>query len=201
MEIRSGRELSQENDQEKERDRFYRGGIMNSTRLIENLYQVGVHGALSEEDEQKLAWIQEFLSMFDFLWNHSGLFMEIIDVPTIQEGKIYGFYNTVYAQFLRHSFDEQKKFKDILSIAHGSTFLKFMEARKFQNTLSAGEYTFHEFNKCPIARVYWRYSTYPHEVLPGYERMFSLGMLIRKLPRKNMIVRFFQGLFKKTTHQ
>lgn len=91
---------------------------MNSTRLLENLYQVSIHGGLSAEDEQKLMWIQEFLSMFDFLWNHSELFMEIVEIPKTQNGKIYGYYNTVYAQFFKYSFEEQKKFKDIFSIAH-----------------------------------------------------------------------------------
>lgn len=197
MEVRSGREISLENDQEKERDRFYRGGVMNSARLIENLYQVGVHGSLSEENERRLMWIQEFLSMFDFLWNHSGFFMEIIDMPTSKEGKIYGFYNTVYAQFLKHSFDEQQKFKDILSIVYGYTILKFLETRKFKDTLSDGEYTFHSYNKRPVAMVYWRYSLYPHEVLTGYNRMFSMGMLVRKIPKRNILVRIFRSVFKR----
>ena len=43
---------------------------MNTSRLIENLYQVSIHGIMSAEDEKRLVWMQEFLSMFDFLWNH-----------------------------------------------------------------------------------------------------------------------------------
>lgn len=174
---------------------------MSSARLIENLYQVSVHGSLSRENEQKLMWIQEFLSMFDFLWNHSGLFMEIIDIPTTKTGVVYGFYNTIYAQFLKHSFDEKKKFKEVLARVHGMSILQFLEIRQFKNTSSAGEYTFHQCNKRPVARIYWTYSLCPHEVFPEYNRMFSMGVLVRKIQKKNIFVRLFQYLTHRNSKQ
>ncbi len=58
---------------------------MNTSRLIENLYQVSIHGIMSAEDEKRLVWMQEFLSMFDFLWNHSEFFMEMINMPTTKQ--------------------------------------------------------------------------------------------------------------------
>lgn len=139
---------------------------MNSTRLIENLYQVSVHGILSKENEQHLMWIQEFLSMFDFLWNHSGLFMEIIHIPTEKNNKLYGLYNTIYAQFLKYSFQEQKKFKDIFSIVHGSNILESIKASGTENTISAVQSVFHQYNKRPVAQIYWQHSVYPYEMLP-----------------------------------
>jgi len=91
---------------------------MNTARLVENMYQICRHGILSEEDELRLIWVQEFLSMFDFLWNHSEFFMEIADIPHIQEKKISGYYNTVYAQFLKYSYRDDKKTKDIISLGY-----------------------------------------------------------------------------------
>ena len=91
---------------------------MNTARVIDNLYQVCIHGVLSPEDEIKLIWIQELLSMFDFLWNHSDFFMEITSLPRDKTGKIYGYYNTVYAQFFGRSFGEDASFKDTLIRSH-----------------------------------------------------------------------------------
>lgn len=170
---------------------------MNTSRLVENLYQVSALGSLSSDDEQRLMWIQEFLSMSDFLWNHSEFFMEIINIPVRKDRKIHGCYNTVYAQFLKYSFEEQKPFKNILSLAHGSTISKFFETRTLQHISLAKESVFYQYNKRPIAQVYWQYSTYPHETPPGYNRMFSIGTLIRKIQRKNIFVRIFQSIFTK----
>lgn len=197
LEIRSGREISEENDQRKERSRFYRGSLMNTARLIQNLYQVSIHGGISFEDEKKLMWIQEFLSMLDFLWNHSEFFMEIVDMPTDKAGKIQGYYNTVYAQFLKRSWSDVKKYKDILTIAHGATVAGFLETRDFKESPSMGEFTFHECNRHPIARVHWQYSIYRNEVLPGYHRMFSVGVLTAKIQKKNIFVRIFEKLMKR----
>lgn len=171
---------------------------MNTTRLIENLYQVSIHGTLSRENEQYLAWIQEFLSMFDFLWNHSELFMEIIDIPTNGKGKINGFYNTVYAQFFKYSFEERKQFKDMLSVAHGNIISKFLKTRKLKDALPTGGYIFHQYNGSPVAKVYWQYSTYPHET-SGYKRIFGMGVLVRNFSRKNIFARLLYSIFKKRT--
>lgn len=139
---------------------------MSTTQLIEKLYQVIIHGPLSAEGEQKLVWIQEFLSMFDFLWNHSDFFMEIIDLPADKESRIYGFYNTIYAQFFGTSYKEKLKLKDIVSVAHGGNIMQFLGMRRFNTTPSTGEFTFHKYNKTPVARVYWQYCIYPHELSP-----------------------------------
>ncbi len=139
---------------------------MSTARLIEKLYQVIIHEPLSEEGEQKLVWIQEFLAMFDFLWNHSDFFMEIIDIPTVKEGKIYGFYNTIYAQFFRSSFNEKIKFKDIITMAHGGNITNFFAVRHLSKAPSTGEFIFHKCNKVPVAKIHWQYCIYPHELSP-----------------------------------
>lgn len=197
LEIRSGRELHDKNDQRKERARFFRGKTMNSTRLIGNLYQVGVHGFISKENMQELAWIQEFLSMFDFLWNHSEFFMETIDIPIKEEGGIRGRYNTVYAQFFKSSFDEQKQFQNIISLVHGDTLEKILKTRKFQNIPSIGIYKFHQYNKHPVADICWQCSGCPFEVFPGYKRTFSIGLLVKKIQKKNIFIRIFEYFFRK----
>lgn len=170
---------------------------MNTTRLMQNLYQVCIQIGLSYEEEQHLLWIQEFLSMFDFLWNHSEFFMEIIDMPKTKTGKIYGYYNTVYSQFLKRSWGDVKKFKDILGIVHGATILKFLETRDFKDSLSMGEHTFHDYSKHSVARVHWQYAQYNNEVIPGYYRMFSIGTLTAKIQQKNIFICIFDSLFRK----
>lgn len=80
--------------------------------------------------------------MFDFLWNHSELFMEIIDIPTARKGRIQGWYNTVYAQFFQYSFQEEKKFKDILTRSHGDADTQFLETQNPEEIPSARELTF-----------------------------------------------------------
>jgi hypothetical protein len=197
IEIRSGREIHNLNNQKKEQERFFRGKAMNSTRLINNLYQISIHSSLSQENEQYLVWIQEFLAMFDFLWNHGEFFMETIDIPTGNEVKVRGRYNTLYAQFFKSSFEEKKNFQDIISVAHGSTFKKYIETRKFQNTPSIGTYIFYQKNKCPVAEICWQCSSYPEEVFPGYKRLFSIGVLVKKIQRKNIFIRLFQYFSKK----
>ena len=92
---------------------------MNTARLMDNLYQICVHGILSRENEVKFIWIQEFLSMFDFLWNHSEFFMEVIEMPETKKGRIGGLYNTVYAQFFGQSFKEERSFKGVLTTSYG----------------------------------------------------------------------------------
>lgn len=119
LEIRSGVEIREENDQRKEHEGFYRGYVMNTGRLLENVYHIALHEVLSPENELKLEWVRELLSMFDFLWNHSEIFMEIVDMPTVEKGRVRGFYNTVYAQFFQYSFQEEKRFKDLLARSHG----------------------------------------------------------------------------------
>lgn len=196
LEIRSGRKISSENNQENEQDRFYRGNILNTARIVENLYQVCIHGILSVENEQKLIWIQDFLSMFSFLWNHSELFMESVDLPTTKTGKIYGSYNTVYAQFFRSSFQKQKKFKDTLTTVHNTTVSDFLSTRTAWNTHSQATYMFHQNNKTPVAMVSWKYSIYPYEIPLGYHKIFWVGTLARKIQKENLLVRIFRRIFK-----
>lgn len=138
---------------------------MNTARLLEKLFQVCIHEKLSEENEQYLQWIQELLSMFDFLWNHSDFFLETIDVPSRKTDKIYGSYNTVYAQFLKRTFDETRKFKDILMTVHSMSLSEFLKMRISDGALSTGKYIFHNRNASPVAEVYWQYSIYPYQVL------------------------------------
>ena len=138
---------------------------MSTTRLIQDVFQISIHSTISEENEQKLLFIQEFLSMFDFLWNHSDFSLEIIDVPTRKTDRIYGSYNTVYAQFLKHTFDETKKFKDIFMAVHGISLSEFLKTRIIKDIISTGKYIFHDRNASPVAEVYWQYSTYPHQVI------------------------------------
>jgi len=196
LEIRSGREIYAENDQKKERERFYRGNSMNTFRLIENLYHISIHDSLSLENRQKLIWIQEFLAMFDFLWNHGDLFMEIIDIPFSKDGKISGSYNTVYAQFLKRSFEKQKKIKDVFSVVHGEDIENILQKRSYKNIHAVEVNTFHQHNKYPIGEVCWQYALYPKEAIPGYKSMFSLGFLVHKIQRKNIFTRILQYIFK-----
>lgn len=197
LEIRSGRELHAENDTEKEQEQMYRGSVMNTARLIENLYQVAIHGTLSEENEQKLAWIQEFLSMFDFLWNHGEFFMEIIDIPDSKKGKILGYYNTLYAQFFRASFREVRSFKDIIELAHKRNVSDFLEERASIAPLSFQEEVFHTCKRCPVGHIYWQYSQYPHKRTPGYQRIWNMGLLTKKIKKRNRILDFFSFFSKK----
>jgi len=169
---------------------------MNTTRLIENLHQIAVYGDFSMEDEQRLAWIREFLSIFDFLWNHSELFMEAIDVPTIGKNGIQGYYNTVYAQFLKCSFQEEKNFQDTLSKAYGESIARFLETRKIEDLASDGEHVFHQCNRQPVADVYWRHSVYPNGA-SGHTKILSVGVLVRKIPKVNILTRIFQNILKK----
>ncbi|NCP76775.1 hypothetical protein GW830_01360 [bacterium] len=138
---------------------------MNSIRLLDNLFQISINEDFSEENEQYFIWIGEFLSMFDFLWNHSELFMEIINVPTIETGGISGSYNTVYAQFLKHSFEERKKFKEILTTAHEGDILDLLSKRE-TITFMEEERRFCEYNRCPVALIHWHHLVYPHEMVP-----------------------------------
>lgn len=188
-------EIHNEDDQRKEHEGLYRGNIMNTTRLIENLHQIAVYGDLSMEDEQKLAWIREFLSIFDFLWNHSELFMEIIDMSTTEKDRIQGYYNTVYAQFLRCSFQEEKNFQDTLSRVHGKSVSRFLETRKIEDVAQDGEHVFHQCNRQPVADVYWRHSVYPNGA-SGHTKILSVGVLVRKIPKANIFVRMFQNVLK-----
>jgi hypothetical protein len=170
---------------------------MNTARLIENMYQVCIHGHLSEENEQKLIWIQEFLSMLGFLWNHSEFFMETIDVPTTNQEKIHGLYNTLYAQFFRYTFRDQKKFKDVLPIAHGLPISTFLDKIKINPLSSIKKCLFYQKNKSPVAEVQWLYSTYPVEIQPGYQKIFGLGILVRKIHKNNIFVQIYQYLSKR----
>jgi hypothetical protein len=197
LEIRSGREIYTGNDQTKERERFYRGEIMNTFKLIENLYHISIHDSLSPENRQKLIWIQEFLAMFDFLWNHGDLFMEVINIPISPEGKFSGSYNTVYAQFLKRSFEKQKKIKDIFSIVHGENIENILKKRNHKDTHAVTLSTFHEHNKSPIGDVCWQYALYPYEAISEYKTMFSLGFLVHKIHKHNVFVRIFRYFFKK----
>ncbi len=196
LEIRSGREIYLENDQKKERERFYRGNSMNTFKLIENLYHISMHDSLSPENRLKLIWIQEFLSMFDFLWNHGDLFMEIIDIPLSKEEKISGSYNTVYAQFLKRSFEKGKKIRDTFSVVHGTSIEDILEKRNNKDIHAISVNTFHQHNKYAIGEVCWQYALYSKEVIPGYKSMFSLGFLIHKIQRKNIFTRMIQYIFK-----
>lgn len=58
---------------------------MNTSDLLKISIEVSIHGIMSAEDEKRLVWMQEFLSMFDFLWNHSEFFMEMINMPTTKQ--------------------------------------------------------------------------------------------------------------------
>ena len=137
---------------------------MNTARLMDNLHQVCVHGILSPENEVKLIWIQEFLSMFDFLWNHSEFFMEIIEMPETPKGKINGLYNTVYAQFFGRSFQAEKAFKDVLKTVYGTNIGKVAETKMSGTDPLTQELPFHGKNGRTKADVYWQSCIYPQRI-------------------------------------
>lgn len=199
--MNSGRIITEENDQIKQRQEHYRWSLMNTARLMDNLYQICVHGILSRENEAKLIWIQEFLSMFDFLWNHSEFFMEVIYMPETPKGKISGFYNTVYAQFFRQSFKEDRSFKNVLKTSYGMSISKIAEMRTSTRALTVQELPFHASNGRYRADVYWQSSIYPHVVSVGYTNIFSFGTLVRTIRRKNIFIRIFQSIFRKASTQ
>ena len=150
-----------------------------------------MHENLSQEDEEKYIWIREFLSMFDFLWNHSGLFMEAIYIPTTKKGDIIGHYNTVEAQFLKYSFQENK-FQNIFLRAHTKSISDFL----LKGSMPSGKYPFHEYRGSPTAQVSWHYCTYPHE-RAGNQTIFGVGTLTHNIPKKNFFLRLIRYIFQK----
>lgn len=170
---------------------------MSTTRLMEKLYQITIHEEVSLEDEEKMALISEFLSIFDFLWNHSESFMEIVDISNTQRDKMYGKYNTTYAQFFRTSFENDEKTAYPLSLMQRSSILEVLRVQKLKDHSHLQEYTFHDIRKRPVAEVHWQHAIYPEEITPGFTTIFGIGVLIRKIRKQNFLVRFFLYLFRK----
>ncbi|MDD2916569.1 MAG: hypothetical protein PHH70_01855 [Candidatus Gracilibacteria bacterium] len=197
LDIRSGRRLDNENDQNKERQLHYRGGLMNTTRLIDNVYQICIHEMLSEENEAYLAWIREFLSMFDFLWNHSEFFMETVHVPMNKKGKIHGMYNTVYSQFFGQSFQDKKSFRDIITTSYNMDLEQVIESKISADTPTIQELRFYNHKGKYRADVRWQSQKYPYERYPGYMDIFSFGTTVRSIHCKSIFSCIFEYFFRK----
>jgi len=123
--------------------------------------------------------------------------MEIIDIPDSKKGKISGYYNTLYAQFFRSSFREEKSFKDILESAHKRNASDFFKERAYTTSPSFCEEVFHTCKLSPIGHISWQYAKYPHERTPGYQRIWNMGLLTKKIKKKNRILELFSFFSRK----
>lgn len=89
-------------------------------------------------------------------------------------------YNTVYAQFFKYSFNDKRRFKDILTTGSLRIGNRVLENRKFKEIPSWWEYIFHQYNKRPVAKIYWQYCTIHIWLFPGITKYLVSELVSRK---------------------
>ena len=76
MEIRIGRDIA---DHEDLHEDYYQGNVMNSVSIMESLYTyLSKDAPIPSMQRTKLFWAAEYLSLFDFFWNHGGFALECV---------------------------------------------------------------------------------------------------------------------------
>lgn len=200
LDIRSGREITNMTNQTEFQESHYHGNIIDSAKIFKDMYAIIWQWSISPEDWENLRWITQFVSMFDFLWNHSGFLMEIVYLPiwkSSEKNTLRGKYNSLYAKFLGQSFIKWQNFEKILSSVYGKDNSKLFLHGKFEHIDSSKGVMFYTKNKYPVARVRWKHFICPYDLFPSQTAVFGIGILINKLTLWDSIRIIFKKLFGK----
>jgi len=158
LEIRSGREIMHENRPE-ELEGFYRGSNLDSHQLFDEIRSIIQYVPLTADQLKELDWIEEILSMFDFLWNHGGLLMEVTNIS--EDGQVLsGNYNSRYAQFRKQSYSDIRSFQEVIFSVYSREDSKDFLQGKFDTIDHPSGRVFHTKKSNPSALVRWKHYVY-----------------------------------------
>lgn len=178
--------------------------MMHSSGILEDAFSILAEQEGGSPDVgYPLAWLAEFLSMFDFLWNHGGFLMECVLLPKEATGdsdSTSGTYNSVYAQFLETSFHREENFKKRFSLAHGQVDTKTFLGEIIRNDAFLKEEVFYRKPNKPVAKVFWRFFSFSDDFFTQ-KPIFGIGMPVKLFKEEPFLKRIFTRIRKKESKE
>ena len=199
LEVRIGRDITYMEDVKNEGGEHFSGNTMCSPEILHEIYDIlsEWESSFSIEDEDRLTWLSECFSLFDFIWNHGGFLTECVLLPktslhTVHPWEIFGIYNSVYAWFFEKKHRDTEDFSQIFSIVHHENDTKLALAHILAHEYSSQEEIFYQKNGKPVMEILWnRFSC----SCPRFadQAIFSVWLPIRCVQKEGV----FHGFWKR----